>query len=812
MNAVPRRLLVLLLLVSLLFQPVGAWDQLRGGPHRNSVALLPGGPVDVLTSFDLTNPKEEFVSWSSPGLVSVGDDLFATAFEYDPIPARCSLLRIGEAEAGTAELVREGPDSWDCRPPPQGIPGGLQAHDRRANRLIGCGFGGWDDPVLWSIRPDGNRNQVTLTPREMKAPADSGVGKEYWYCSGVALDSPAASSSELIVPLVRVSDTPKTWTPVSHLIVALEVSSSSLTVKWSTEIPLTTFLVGDVVPVNQTGLRFAPRAATLTTSAVVVSGTLQCSSVSLLQACSQPTGSQGVMENAVAWLSRGGQVRGGATASGRLGEMAPLPGDRPILSGSAWAAAAGTTSGSKAVQALGGHLLVIDASSPDPRAIQISTDESLEDMLNWSAPAWSDETLVVPLPHSLKGYDAEDLSQEPWTWSAGAEWVVYDVVAADQGQVYALILKSSATTGHSEEAVVVLDSVSGVVAQRIPLPARPSVTGSAWAAKLVPLSEGRLLVENGDGTLILLGRAPSEKLPTLHVSTHYPGLGDAVELQLETPQGLTPARLELSWGQGSSQEFLWRCLTRVGEDSCAPSWDDASTPELENLNAFSHTYDSPGLFRLLATVYYSDATTGSALATIDVGGSPPPPDPPLNFMQRLFQNQDATWGILGLLIVFVSASYALYKRYRRHGKLDQELHALERIRAQSLQDPLGAIRSLELYRERLQDELAHRRLDDSQLGVLEARMARLFRGLSRRLLAPFKIKVSLGYQSLLESALEDGLVNQAEAEELKVRLKDEKHITRREKQEIIALINAWTWRGAETGAAKSLDAPMRASG
>jgi hypothetical protein len=434
----------------------------------------------------------------------------------------------------------------------------------------------------------------------------------------------------------------------------------------------------------------------------------------------------------------------------------------------------------------------VDPLAAQPEVADLSIDRLDHPDRNWAAPAWSGRTVLVPVEQRIVAYDSDGDLRDYRVWDPPlVQAVVLDLIATDTGTAYALV----AAEGPEGPSMSLLrfDVATLETTQKIELRA----LAGRNLARLIVLGDDRLAVAGADGTLVLLALADPALVPRAELSVVYPTLEERVELLLDLAGRPSVERLTVAWGDGALDEYERICVTAPGTSSCDVVWDNLGTPQLDAVQAPGHAYarrQEGAAVRV--TALYADGRTATAVLPVHPGVTPPPPPPGLNFMQQFFADPDRAWGIIGLVPVALGAVYAISRRHRRQSRLESELEALERIRDQSLRSPLEALRSLELYRQRVHDEVARRRLDDSQLAVLEARMGRMFRGLSRRLLAPFRIRTSLGYQSLLEAALEDGLVNVAEAAELKERLRDEKHLSRKERDEIRALIDAWTWRNA----------------
>lgn len=331
--------------------------------------------------------------------------------------------------------------------------------------------------------------------------------------------------------------------------------------------------------------------------------------------------------------------------------------------------------------------------------------------------------------------------------------------------------------------LVKLDGRTGDVLQRLPFEAYTIWTSEkelevlpgqylvSWPRfpKFVPLSNGELVVTDMIGNFVTIGVLPETGRPTLALSNAYPLPGEPVRLNLSIREGDDARRLLVLWGDKSFETF---------------------TLDHEPYVELQHTYGSPQRYEVLASVVYSDGRTASQRTTVDVGGTPPPP---LNFMQRLFspERQDMTWGIIGLAIAATGGVFALAKRHRRHGRLERRLRVLEDIRKDASTNAPQKIRELEGFRRTLRRDLQVSRLDDSQYSVLSQRLAVILRAQYLRLLAPYKYKLTPGYDEMLVAAFEDGFVNESEADALVRGLEDQPKLPKAEREDLRHLIQAW---------------------
>jgi hypothetical protein len=723
------------------------WGQFAGGPGHPGVALLPGAPLDIQRATLLLGPASQFVKVATPVLLETPDGLVGLASNRSS-PGECSLVALRGArfdDVARAPLA-------DCH---FGI---LQAYDAGNDALLVCSEEAPAGPVFqsrdratgelrWAIRPDPDLG-------------DAGAGT--WACFGAAVDGPRGEAGVAFVKF-------DLGRPADHRIARINLASGRLV--WVTVVPSYAFQVGAVV--NVAGVRdpgaaramFLPLGVTLTDTGTVVTGLQRCETGCVELA----TGVNfQFVHGAAAWIRDDGTVMGGMAA---LMEPRALNEDQGLQGRSRSISNAATAKGAVAAFTIGNRVLRVNPTEQQPIADQpMASVESSLDYTGLTTPHWWQDVLVVPLSHSITAFDAATLAPR-WSWTEGPEWDVSEHLIAPPGDLYVLEARA-AEHGKADSRLVRLDLASGEVRQSLPLPVSGEFLDGRWVAEFLPLRDGRVAVADASGDLLLLGPALPGLAPAVRVSNTYPAPDETVRLTAASGPGAAAERFAISWGEGPIEDL-------------APG------------AAALHRYTGADVRTLRVTAFYPGGRTGTAEVVMRVGGTAPQE---LNLLQAAFapDNQNLTFGALGLAATGIGVSLAGLSRKRRKTRLGQELRRLEEIRELGGRDALAAVRALEEFRGRVLREVAEGLLDDAQFSVLELRVSRLLQALRLRVLGPFAGRVSEEYGNTLEAALEDGRITPDEAAELRRSLAKERGLTATDRARLTELIAMWerTSRGA----------------
>lgn len=391
----PVRGLALVCMALLLASQASAWEQLRGGPDRASIAILQEVPLDVVGRTGSLPKGADMSSLLGPDFVETPHGLVGVA--RDSQTGLCVLVVIEQPPSGLPRWI----NLANCRWP------WFQGYDRRSDALFLCSVGTADEPVfqarnasdgqlVWSVSP----TDADLTENLGSAPGGNLAPQLKWSCSGVAIDP---SRREAIVPFLS-SRTGAEY--VRHRIVSASLDDHR--VQWSSQIPFASLPASNLPnPPSEgdgTGFEFAPFAATATSTGIVVTGTLACQEAAT---CDLGNDEQQVpipFEWAMGWMTRDGAVQGVTSALKHQG--GPTDGstaaDR-VRSGSIWAA----SNGPLAAEVLGRSLLLVNPQSRNVlEEIEIRAVQRPEPLfLSWTAPAWANGAIIVPLDETLEAFN-----------------------------------------------------------------------------------------------------------------------------------------------------------------------------------------------------------------------------------------------------------------------------------------------------------------------------------------------------------------------------------------------------------------------
>lgn len=766
-----------LLLAALLTLPTaGAWDQLHGGPDRGALAIVSERPLDVVRYRDLLLPNEDISTVIGPNLLLTPHGLQGVA--RDNATGDCTLFTA--AQDGTGDIARvpleECHAAW------------VQGYDAATDALLLCSIqpstgavfqarDARDGTLRWAVRP-GPHLQV----------ADTGVFF-FWGCSGVAFDFPARVA---VVPFLNGKLGLDAW---RHRLASVDLDTGR--VGWVTEVPMTSLATGglplpNVVPPDGTSPYFIPLSATLTTNGVLVTAIIICPDV---VTCDVPPtdGSRqpAPFQTGVAWLNRDGEVQGMA-----FSRMDPRGNDPDAIAtgrtagGAFWAAAYGPLGAAS----LGGYITIIN---PEDRDWLSSAPLSTIERSAWgvdalASPVWTPDALLVPFYRTLTSFDPIDLSKR-WAWATRESgWLVHDVAATPSGSVYVLVGKArrSSQVGFgiqsNETMVVKLDGATGDEIQRVPVTAETWMTterdlaipgtdqGFAWPRPpvLVPLEDG-LAVVDLKGHMAVLGDADPARRPLLQVDGNYPQPGAPVQIRVAPPPGLAATKVLVRWGDGAQGEIDGANVTLSSSDSAGFT--------------FRHAFGNPSRHEVLVTALYADGLTGTASAVIDVGGTPPPE---LNLVQQAFapDNQNLTFGVLGIIIALIGVLFTLYQRHRRRNSLRRHMAELDALYETHHRDPRECEARLHAERERLRTRLLRGRLEENQFAVLERRIDELT---GRVRLANVDEELAFlphGMVMTLRDMLADGRVTPYERARFQRALKDAAGLTADQRRKALSVL------------------------
>lgn len=731
-------LVVVMLAGPALAQGAGVWSQLGGDMGHANVATLSDQPLDVVATFRIDPAPEEYLM---PGIfLTPHGPTGMVGVPVDAATQVCQLFRIADVDTGRVERFGA---TVSCQAGARTL-----AYDAAHDAIILELDGAATDPMLQSWGALTGEVLWAVGPQAVAEP--SGVFDSYdWYLSAFAMDEQAG---EVYVGFTQEGTG-------RHFLEAVSITDGVR--RWSTTTPAALFAelpTGSTAGSGQAA-NFELAGIAATTDGLVVNGLLArvltpgLSAVPVERPVAAPTYSV----PALAWFDRDGKAVGGAAPKMEASD------DPSTFQSIAYGAPVALDS--LGVALLDDRILVVDPVNARPQEIAVT------EIVTGARPAaaWSREALVVPLISTALVFPGGDTSApRPWPGFEGS--TIRRLLIAPPADAYAIVTRL--TKDGSVADLVRIDLASARTIDRLPLPFPPADVDSGM--NFLPLGDGRLLVVSAEGAAILLAPAAEGLRPQISIENAFPAAGEEFGL-VATVAGEARA-LRVAWGDG--------VLDRA-----------------ESGARLVHSYDQSGRRVVRISAQYPDNRTGTAEAIVFVGGTPPEE---LNAIQTAFddENQNLTFGILGLVATGVGGLIAVGARVRRRSRLQADLEALERIRERGKTDAGAAVRDLGTFRARIKADLAAGAMDDAQYTTLSHEAVRLLAWLRLRLLGAVQTKLSPDFRHALETALEDGTVTAEEAQALRTSLSAVTALTPAERAKLSALIDGWAAEsGPEAGAA-----------
>lgn len=373
---------------------------------------------------------------------------------------------------------------------------------------------------------------------------------------------------------------------------------------------------------------------------------------------------------------------------------------------------------------------------------------------------WSANHRVYPWDFQADIFAAD--GSPPYLVAHGGQRIQIGILDRfDQGH----FLYSQALTGASVPVLVTNDLHTGFIRQELQLPQLRQNGGflriTALQAERDP-EGGHVLAWNTAGWGVWIGEADARLRPTVQVGQAYPRLREPFSLEVSAPGAIA---IDVAWGDGSLQH------AKPGE-------------------VLSRAFSKAADLEARVTAIYADNRTGTTVVYLHPG-MPAPVE--LSALQLAFapENQNLTFGLLGLFLTLAGAMVALWSRSRRRSVIAREFESLEAIRALGRSDPLAAIAAVAGFRRRLKQDLTQGRLDDSQFAALELDVRELQQLLRQRILGDVGARLSGAFANALDVALQDGRLEGPERAELTRRLAGEAAVTVTERRRLAGLLRDW---------------------
>ncbi|MGQ0535509.1 MAG: hypothetical protein ACT4PT_05515 [Methanobacteriota archaeon] len=337
-------------------------------------------------------------------------------------------------------------------------------------------------------------------------------------------------------------------------------------------------------------------------------------------------------------------------------------------------------------------------------------------------------------------------------------------VVAD-GMVFGRTVESA----NQRSRILAVEERSGTLAFEIPV-----APESAFS-----ISDGVLAVQGRDGLLSVFGRTPASIAAAASASTPFPDPGALVSVDMS---GTAAGAL------GPATEF-------------SADWGDGTVTEWQDSPVLSHRYSQPQDYE--ARFFARNANqTASVFQRFSVGGAPAEE---LNLLQTAFapQNQNTTWGLLGLVVAGAGAIIAVARSSRKRTRFQNELAALERLYAETKDSPREGEAMLVERRAHFRGLLVDGMLDESQVALLMARVDELHKGLRLGVVDHRLAFLPLGMVEHLRSILADNQVTAWEHKHFIDALERDDLLSADQKEKVRRLVDDWFARdSAASGGAR----------
>lgn len=728
-----RALLVAVVLGLLIVPGVTAgWTEYRGAPDRSAVVELPAGPFDVTASSAGQDLSLGDGTWG-PLALDVGERTLVAS--SGPDGCRIHELRTSGLTSGRVMDDCSGPVS-------------LQTYAAPHDLVYLCTEASGGAPILHALDAGSLQTRWTL---DAVTQGVYPVEDIMWGCRGVTYDSVRDALYFLVSPAdPQQSVTFPRQTATTGNFISADPATGEI--RWSRHLAVERVFVDETpLPIetySDTGVLY-PQGLALANDGIVVTALKPCGNC----------GGLSTLNRALSWMSFDGSGQG-AGMSAYSSSDAAVSGTMVDSGGSAVPA----TDGRLSATVVGDRLVIVDVDAERPAHVMPLEDPALGKGIQSPPPSWTGKELVVPLPYSVRLIDPATFDTV-WEWGHGPGWRVVDHIVSSRAESW-VVLADERDAGSA--LIARLDLTEGRLIQLIPLPGgiRSSLDGPAKGVRmqLVPTDEG-LTILAGDGIVFRL--APSEKT-TLDVSDRYPSRGDSIVV---TPSR-TGSEVEdvVVWGDGTSTAFT----------SGAP---------------MEHVYRRDGDYDITVTTVYADGLTRTAVASVHVGAQDPSE---LTFMQKAFApgNQDMAWGIISLIIVGLSLFFAFGRHWWRRHRMRRSVREIDEVEAAAAALPTDPISALESHRADLRHRVASGRMSEDHFNFLDREIRRRLRLHRMHVLGPYLARMSAHYGRLLESTLDDGIVNDAERNSLLAALSRERRLKGPEKNELRRLITDWAGAAA----------------
>lgn len=292
------------------------------------------------------------------------------------------------------------------------------------------------------------------------------------------------------------------------------------------------------------------------------------------------------------------------------------------------------------------------------------------------------------------------------------------------------------------------------------------------------LGEGVLAVAGAGTNFWVLGRTNASLDPVASVSNPIPPPGQEVHVDLS------------GTGPGVHGPATW----------FRAEWGDGTTTPWQADPVLSHVYNRTGEATARFVVANDANQTASTTHTFHVGGEAPAR---LNPLQVAFarENQDMTFGVLGIALAATGGAVGLVQRRRKRARLQDELEALEAGFDATKDNPGECEAFLDTRKARARSLLMDGELTEEQFGVVERRVQDLHKELRTTVLdARFQF-LPHGMVQSVKKMLADGRLSAWERDALDDLLDREEALSEAQKDRVRGQLDRWFAedRGVDAG-------------
>lgn len=274
-----------------------------------------------------------------------------------------------------------------------------------------------------------------------------------------------------------------------------------------------------------------------------------------------------------------------------------------------------------------------------------------------------------------------------------------------------------------------------------------------------------------DGTVAVVGEtAASLGDPELEASTSYPDAGENVTVDVASVE---PG----AFGNATRYRVFW---------------GDGTTSGWQNGTTFTHAYEEGGNYT--ARIQAANANQTSSSTTVFHVGQTPPPEP--NLVEEAFQkeNQDLTFGLLGIAIALGGGAIGVARRKKKQATLQDELEALEQGFEETQETPSECEAFLDNRKARARSLAIDGHLEEEQVSIIQNRAEELRGQLRMGALEEEFAFLPHGLVRKAREMVEDGDVTSLEREAFLAALEQDEMLTDEQKSIVRERIERWHGR------------------